>query len=234
MVIQRFPEALLPNQVTVLGFGALLSEASARLTFPDLEDFRLVKVKDHRRIFRHPHLFLIRQGLVKLPDLHIGSLSAEPAKDCSFIAAAFSVALDEHQRQAFVDRESEYKITTCSFYDIQQQDGAILCEQQGGVICTAMSSDDLLPEAIRPLPLAEWGLSTIWGWKEDSGLLPADVYLRHCLLAVRKAGDLAEKSFLEDTTLIDRKTTLAEYMKTNEERVMASRPPPHLVSRFSG
>ena len=29
---------------------------------------------------------------------------------------------------------------------------------------------------------------SVWHWAPDSGLLPASVYLRHCLLAVEKAG----------------------------------------------
>ena len=95
-MVAIFPEALRANHVTILGYGALLSEPSARLTFPDLSDFRLVRVKHFRRIFRHPHLFLIRQGVVKPKEtLRIASLSAEPAENCSFVAAAFSVALDE-------------------------------------------------------------------------------------------------------------------------------------------
>ena len=40
-----FPEALLPSHVTILSYGALTSEASARLTFPDLKSFRHVQVK---------------------------------------------------------------------------------------------------------------------------------------------------------------------------------------------
>ena len=37
------PAALLPDRVTILGYGALLSEASSRLTFPTLSNFRLVR-----------------------------------------------------------------------------------------------------------------------------------------------------------------------------------------------
>ena len=38
---------------TILGFGSLLSEQSARTTFPDLDRFRLVRVHDYRRVFAH-------------------------------------------------------------------------------------------------------------------------------------------------------------------------------------
>jgi hypothetical protein len=226
-MVTIFPEALRANHVTILGYGALLSEPSARLTFPNLSDFRLVRVKQFRRIFRHPHVVLIEEGVLKPQEtLRIASLSAEPAENCSFVAAAFSVSLDDGQRAAFVAREPLYNITTASYFDLDTD-----VHLGEGVICAA-NMDDLLPEEARVHP--GWGVDSVWSWGEDSGLLPADIYLRHCLLAVRKAGSVAEQSFLNDTTLIDRKTTLADYMKIEGGRVMASRPPSRLLPRFSG
>lgn len=226
-MVTTFPEALRASHVTILGYGALLSEPSARLTFPDLSEFRLVRVKQFRRIFRHPHIFLIQEGVVKPQEtLRIASLSAERAENCSFVAAAFSVSLDDDQRAAFVARESLYNITTAPYFDVDTD-----VQIGEGVICAA-NTDDLLPEGA--LVCHGWGIDSVWSWKEDSGLLPADIYLRHCLLAVRKAGVVAEQSFLNDTTLIDRKTTLADYMKSDGRSVMDSRPPSHLLARFSG
>jgi hypothetical protein len=42
------------EKITILGFGSLMSVKSARLTFPDLENFCLGRVPDHRRVFAHP------------------------------------------------------------------------------------------------------------------------------------------------------------------------------------
>ena len=42
------------DQITILGFGSLLSEKSAQLTFPTLKNFRLGRVPNHRRVFAHP------------------------------------------------------------------------------------------------------------------------------------------------------------------------------------
>ena len=77
------------------------------------------------------------------------------------------------------------------------------------------------------------GISTVWGWEPTSGLLPCSVYLRHCYLAVEKAGKVALESFLNDSLLADRKTTLRAYIEMAPE-VMEARPPPHLEARFSG
>ena len=100
-----FPEALLPSHVTILSYGALTSEASARLTFPDLKSFRHVQVKQYRRVFAHPHLFLLSKGLIDpSTSLELASLSIEPDQESKFIAVAFEVALDDSQRAAFVAR----------------------------------------------------------------------------------------------------------------------------------
>mmetsp|Transcript_30509 Transcript_30509/g.86233 ORF Transcript_30509/g.86233 Transcript_30509/m.86233 type:complete len:112 (+) Transcript_30509:172-507(+) len=63
---------------TILAYGALLSERSARLTFPYLQNFRLARVSGLRRVFAHPHLFLISQEVLDpSKTLRIASLSAE-------------------------------------------------------------------------------------------------------------------------------------------------------------
>jgi hypothetical protein len=40
--------------IKILGFGSLLSERSSRMTFPKLENFRLGRVPNFRRVFGHP------------------------------------------------------------------------------------------------------------------------------------------------------------------------------------
>ena len=240
-----FPPALLPAHVTILSYGALVSEQSARLTFPALTRFRHVRVKHMRRVFAHPHLFLLSQGLIDpSSNLELASLSAEHHQGASFVAVAFEVALDDDQRAAFIAREPEYLITTCPFWTLGSQAATNQAhgddheddddEPEGtGVICAANRDDDLAED----LSARHRGhLPSVWHWPEDSGLLPADVYLRHCLLAMQKAGGAAEHSFLHDTLLADRRTTLSKYLERDgvRRRVMDSRPPQELMQRFSG
>eukprot|EP00536_Pseudo-nitzschia_multiseries_P012856 jgi/Psemu1/209806/e_gw1.512.6.1 len=227
----KFPAALQPSRVTLLGYGALLSESSSRLTFPDLSNFRHVRVKCMRRVFAHPHLFLLGEKIVDYPNtLKIASLSAEPAPaDVSFVAAAFEVNLDDSQREAFLRREPEYKIETTPFYALDDGEDASASKAIGeGVICLASKDTDI------DLTQMPDGMKTVWDWPRDSGLLPFNMYLRHCLLAVEKAGGAAHQSFLSDTYLADRTTTLAEYLEECGEEVMSSRPPPYMANRFSG
>ena len=96
------------------------------------------------------------------------------------------------------------------------------------------SADDALPEDVKRTA-TEHGLTSVWHWPQDSGLEPADIYLRHCLLANEKAGGEAARSFLHDTYLADRTTTLAAYLASPAgERVRACRPPEDLAKRFGG
>jgi len=80
---------------------------------------------------------------------------------------------------------------------------------------------------------------SIWNWPRDCGLLPANIYLRHCLLAVEKASDIrALISFRTETWLADRTTRLEDYLRQDDNRVyeevMQSIPPPYLARRFGG
>lgn len=93
-------QALMPGPLTILAYGALLSERSARLTFPLLRNFRLARVQGYRRVFAHPHFFLITQGIVDPTSTsNIGSLSAEKWDGSSgFVVAAFDVDMTDELR----------------------------------------------------------------------------------------------------------------------------------------
>jgi len=224
--MRALPAALTGASCTILAYGALQSEPSSRLTFPGLSNFRLVRVRGMRRVFAHPHLFLVREGVVDpARTLRLASLSAEPCAGASFVAAAFDVSLDDGQRASFVEREAEYTIATAVFEPLDGSQGP-----GEGVICVNPGSDAGMDPSVRAPP----GMHTVWEWPEGSGLLPADVYLRHCVLAVRRAGAEAEASFLDGTLLADRATTLREYMSQHGEEVMACAPPAHLAERFGG
>lgn len=199
-------------------------------------------------MFAHPHLFLLGRGLIRPsdPNLRLASLSAEeieitsdftsPAEEAvGFVAAAFDVHLDDTQRAAFVERERTYCIAKVPYYDIDSDYVAL--PKGRGVICLAGSDGGVLSSILEPVisQLKDAGRS-VWHWERDSGLLPADIYLRHCLLAVKKAGRVAEASFLEETFLADRRTSLAAYLERddNMKRVMMAVPPEDLMERFNG
>jgi hypothetical protein len=278
-----FPKALTTSdQVTILAYGALLSEESSRLTFPALQNFRYVQVRGLRRVFAHPHLFLVGQGLTEDPPINAtseesttptrqwASLSAEYHAESSIVVAAFDVTLNDDQRRAFLAREASYDIVLVPYYplsvdedkdknkeDTKHQDGDGDNDQEAprftsisdstelpppplgeGVICLA-STDERQAAHLANLP-PSLPVRSLWHWPRDSGLLPAAIYLRHCLLAVDNASTKeprAKVSFWKDTYLADRTTTLAQYLTkdtTTYEQIINSRPPPELATRFGG
>ena len=240
----KIPEALRPTRVTILAYGALLSEASSRLTFPDLQDFRYVRVWGMKRVFAHPHMFLLTEHphLLRHDPAFCASLSAEPGQpDDSFVAAAFTVVFPDGQdgdaqRQAFVQREWTYDIVSVPYHELEAPSQTSPPAGMG-VLCLK-STDAKWPDDVTRLPADLLEHASIWHWPKTSGIRPADVYLRHCLLAVQKEGDgsAAQESFWHDTYLADRVTTLAQYLASPQggDQVWASRPPPHLATRFGG
>ena len=69
-------------------------------------------------------------------------------------------------------------------------------------------------------------------------VLPCRVYLRHCVLAAKKLSDqssseAAYNSFLDDTYLADRVTTVKTYLAQHPD-IMYELPPPELAARYSG
>jgi hypothetical protein len=90
---------------TIIGFGSLLSSRSALVTFPNLTDFRVVRVEGYRRVFRHPASIFFESGIADLSTLRISSLCAEKAEGCGFLATVFTI--ENEDGQAFLKREEE-------------------------------------------------------------------------------------------------------------------------------
>jgi hypothetical protein len=213
--------------VTIVGYGSLLSPTSARLTFPQLREFRLVRLHGFRRVFGHPNTFLLRSRHVARDDLRCSSLSIEPCPGASLVAAAFTVDMSECQWRAFCEREEEYKIARLPLHAASSRT-QVDTPVGEGIACIHSTDAELAPGLLEDL-----ALPTLWHWAPDSGLRPATVYLRHCLLAARAMG--CEDSFLDETWLVDRKTSLREYIaQTGVDSVLNCHVPPALQSRYGG
>ena len=82
---------------------------------------------------------------------------------------------------------------------------------------------------------APHGITSIWDeWNQPaSGILPSSVYLRHVYLAAQSAGEATLRSLLDETFLVDRITTIREYLDANPD-VLLSEPPDSLRERYNG
>jgi hypothetical protein len=77
--------------ISVAGFGSLLSESSARSTFPDLRNFRAGKVKGYRRIFAHTASVFFQRGIARPDSGEISSLSCESQPGEEIVVSVFDV-----------------------------------------------------------------------------------------------------------------------------------------------
>lgn len=245
------------EMVTVIGIGSLLSEKSSRLSFPNLKSFRLGRVPNFRRIFGHPAAFFLDIGIGNLETLELSSLSAEycegsPGFVCSlFEVPKFSSAgagtedgLFDRQTgeitERFREREEEFDIRTeVVFHEWYESNVDAQLMSGRGILCCRSTDDAYVTrwgyDRFHQKYISQ-GIHSIWGWEETSGLKPCLLYLRHCLLSSQKMGDECYNSFLDDTYLVDRVTTLRQYLieENRLHNVLSVSVPSHLKERYGG
>ena len=227
--------------ITILGFGSLLSERSSRTTFPDLQNFRLGRVPNYRRVFGHPASIFFQRGIANIATKEMSSLSVEfsdghPGFVCSiFEVPNNDMMADGVPSPAFLEREEEFDIIQARYIDFQSTDASKI-EENVGILCAAYTDQGYLDRWGSDRfqeNYGKYGIKSIWGWKRESGLKPCAVYLRHCYLAAKSMGAECFDSFLDETYLVDRKTSVREYLEQNPQ-VLETQPPPSLVERYSG
>ena len=175
--------------------------------------------------------------------MEISSLSVEYVSEDhpGFVASIFEVPNDEillHDgkvvpSRAFLEREEEFDIVQVSYQELGDNKNK---NKNEGIICTR-STDEIYIDRWGmdhfEKQFKQYGIDTIWNWSHDSGMRPCAVYLRHCYLAAQGMGTECFNSFLDDTFLIDRTTTIREYLSQHGE-VLETTPPPELRERYSG
>ena len=69
------------GRITLVGFGSLLSEASAQFTFPDLTGFRVGRLRDWRRVFAHTTSVFFVNQIANMDTMEIASLRCGLSRD---------------------------------------------------------------------------------------------------------------------------------------------------------
>eukprot|EP00546_Thalassionema_frauenfeldii_P016340 CAMPEP_0178896538 /NCGR_PEP_ID=MMETSP0786-20121207/1235_1 /TAXON_ID=186022 /ORGANISM="Thalassionema frauenfeldii, Strain CCMP 1798" /LENGTH=241 /DNA_ID=CAMNT_0020566965 /DNA_START=70 /DNA_END=795 /DNA_ORIENTATION=- len=229
------------ESITILGIGSLLSERSSRVTFPNLSNFRSGRIPNYRRVFGHAPSVFFQNGIANSDSLEMASLSAECVDDdasSGFICAIFEVPNDMMMKDgtpsmAFLEREEEFDIASVSYIDFTAEGEK---RREGGILCTRSTDESYIKRWGQKRfeeKYAKYDMKTIWGWKPDSGLRPCAPYLRHCVLAAKAIGEECYDSFLDETFLVDRTTTIRSYLDSNPQ-IMATEPPPALRERYGG
>lgn len=218
------------GEISICGFGSLLSEKSALYTFPNLRNFRVAVLRDFRRVFAHVAPVFLERGIANLETKELSSLSVEPCVGESIIVTVFEISVAEVP--AFIEREHEFRFLAVT---VENKDGQAFSQQ--AVICSRYSDEEY--RCIRCQGSSEeynkrYGKHKIEQiWRDD--IFPCRVYLRHCVLAAKNLGIDAYNSFLDHTYLGDRTTTIRKYFEAElGVGVMDEQPPEVLRERYGG
>jgi hypothetical protein len=232
-------DSFIEDRVTVVGYGSLLSEKSARLTVPSLTNFRLGRVSNFRRVFSHPSSGFFKHGIANMETLEIAAFSAENCEGSpGFVVSVFEIPIQKMDDvmpngipRKLYEREASYDIVEVPFEDTASKEGAshaLMCIRSTDEIFIEKWGQDRFDKLFR-----HYGIETIWGWSKDSGIRPCPVYLRHCYLAAQSMGDICLNSFLDESYLVDRTTTIRQYLD-QYPAVLLVQPPPELAIRYNG
>lgn len=141
---------------------------------------------------------------------------------------------------AFLEREEEFDIVEVPFGDFPENDGTddgVPRFANTGTLCTRYTDEGFVERWGNDRfeeNYGNYGIQTIWGWERDSGLRPCRVYLRHCYLAAQSMGQECFDSFLDETFLVDRTTTIRDYIGQHPGLIENTIPPPGFEERYSG
>ncbi|GER56906.1 replicase polyprotein 1a [Striga asiatica] len=215
--------------VSICGFGSLLSERSARSTFPDLINFRVAKLNGFRRVFSHVAPIFFERGIAKPETKETSSLSVEPCEDETLVVTTFEIQRSEIP--SFIEREHEFR-----FLAVIPETFNGLLYTTPSVLCARYSDEEYFLNRCKGNKeiffqrYGRFGIVKIW--LDD--ILPCRVYLRHCVLAAKNLSEAAYENFLDHTFLCDRKTTIREYLATSGSGIMEEEPPKQLKHRYGG
>ncbi|KAH9300324.1 hypothetical protein KI387_011907, partial [Taxus chinensis] len=214
------------GHISICGFGSLLSERSARSTFPDLQKFRVAFLRGFRRVFAHTAPIFFERGIARMETKEISSLSVEPCSEEWIIVTVFEIHKSEVM--FFIDREHEFRFLVAMPEDLSGKPFS-----HPSVVCCRYSDEEYCRvrcKGSQELFLQRYGRYNIDQiWRDD--ILPCRVYLRHCVLAAKNLGKMAHENFLDHTFLGDRKTSIRQYLASQGLGIMDEEPPEMLKER---
>lgn len=200
--------------ISVVGYGSLLSEASARETVPALDNYRLVRVPGYRRVFdKVGVVFISRHG--ESPDsLELASCSTEADSSCEIIAAQFECS--EQDFLQLYEREHRYRWIEVETRHCQSDEPAL------GRMCTGYSDLDYrlnkcVTEAEYQLRVGQYYQGVLW--RKD--ILPNPRYLGFCLQAAASQGAAVLDNFLDSSFTADGRS-LRDYLRQRPELMPAA------------
>ncbi len=192
------------SDIEVIGYGSLLSEASARETVPSLKGFELVRVRGHRRVFNKVGVvFFERFGAVE-SDLRIASCATQPAPGVVMTCSRFTCSAEDFS--AIYEREHRFRWVRAPYETLGGQTGAAR-------MCSENTDENYLLNKCVTAEEYERRVGRFYKgrlWRND--ILPFPTYLKHCLAAAATHGEAVRENFLDTTYLADGATTIRAYI----------------------
>ncbi|KGN47414.1 uncharacterized protein LOC101211619 isoform X1 [Cucumis sativus] len=217
------------DYISVCGYGSLLSERSARSTFPELINFRIARLNNFRRVFGVIAPIFFEHDIAKPETKEISSVFAEPCEGETIIITVFEIK--KFEIPAFIEREFAFRFLTVL---PETLDGKLY--HKPAVLCSRSTDEEFFQvkcKGNKDIFLQYYGRHNVDKiWRDD--ILPCRVYLRHCILAAKGVDDVAYNNILDHTFLGDRCTTIREYLVTNGSSIMEEEPPKSLKFRYGG
>ncbi len=192
---------------TIIGFGSLLSEASARRTTPSLTNYRLVAVSGYRRIFNKTGIVFISTFGASPDDRALSSCATRYDGTTQLTCCAFDIPAAEFP--ALDEREHRYAWADVTFTDSRGTAGR-------GRMCTE-STDDAYRAKCGNAEEYERRVGQFYRgriWRDD--LLPFPMYLDFCLAAAEGHGRNVFDNFIDTSYLADGSTTIRTYLAGRE------------------
>lgn len=193
--------------LTIIGFGSLLSERSARSTTPSLTNYRLVTVPGYRRIFNKAGIVFVHRFGASPDDRAIASCATRHDGTTTLICCAFDIPAAEFA--ALDEREHRYRWADVDFVTRRGGRGR-------GLMCTE-STDEAYRVKCGSAEDYERRVGQYYRgkiWRDD--LLPFPMYLDFCLDAARGHGAEVAENFLDTSYIADGVTSIRQYMAGRE------------------
>lgn len=190
--------------IPVLGYGSLLSEASARETVPSLAKFHLVQVSGYKRIFNKVGIVFFQRYNASENDIRISSCATR--KDPKFEIICSHFECSERDFLLMYEREHRFRWVSAEF---RATDGSVGRAR----MCTENTDENyLLNKCVTQTEywnrVGQFYSGKIW--RDD--IRPFPTYLKHCLKAAQSQGSDVLDNFLDTSFLADGTTTIRRYI----------------------
>lgn len=195
--------------ISVVGYGSLLSEASARETVPTLQNYRLVRVPGRRRIFNKVGVVFFSRHGASEQTLEIASCSTQAHPAAEIVCCQFECS--EEAFAALYEREHRFQWAEVDTLDSAGHLG------RGRICCDYNDKDYRLNKCVTPSEYEQRVGRFYRGqlWRDD--ILPFPRYLAFCLQAAQGQGQWVLDNFLDSSFLADGVTSIREYLARSPE-----------------